>query len=113
VLNNYLVPHFGMQGAAFSNLLSYGLYYLLIIATVVPLCHFRVVDRNWWYIALLLAALFGLNTLWQALVPALNIWLDSIVRSLVLIGGGAFIAYKAKLSPEINDQIVGKLRIKN
>ena len=105
LLNNYLVPRFGMQGAAFSNLLSYGLYYLLIIATVVPLCHFRVVDRNWWYIALLLIFLFGLNTLWQAFVPALNIWLDSIVRSLVLIGGGALIAYKTKLSPEINVQI--------
>ena len=105
LLNNYLVPRFGMQGAAFSNLLSYGLYYLLIIATVVPLCHFRVVDRNWWYIALLLIFLFGLNTLWQAFVPVLNIWLDSIVRSLVLIGGGALIAYKTKLSPEINVQI--------
>ena len=107
LLNNYLVPRFGMQGAAFSNLLSYGLYYMLIIATVVPLCHFRVVDKNWWYIALLLIVLFGLNTLWQTFLPALNIWLDSIVRSLVLIGGGAFIAYKAKLSPEINQTLSG------
>jgi O-antigen/teichoic acid export membrane protein len=105
VLNNYLVPLWGMEGAAVSNLLSYGLYFVLIIATVVPLGHFHVVDRNWWFIALLLVGLFGLNTLWCMYAPLSNIWLDSILRSIVLIGGGAFIAYKAKLSPEINQQL--------
>ena len=105
LLNNYLVPLWGMEGAAVSNLLSYGFYFVLIIATVVPLGHFHVVDRNWWYIALLLIALFALNTLWYMYAPAMNIWLDSILRSIVLIGGGAFIAYKAKLSPEVNEQI--------
>ncbi len=102
VLNNYLVPLYGMEGAALSNLLSYGLYYVLIIATVVPLGHFHVVDKNWWYIALLLIVLFALNWAWRSYLPAMHIWLDSIVRSLVIIGGGALIAYKAKLSPEIN-----------
>ena len=105
LLNNYLVPLWGMEGAALSNLLSYGLYYLLIIATVVPLCRFRVVDKNWWLILALLAGLFALNALWQAFLPQFNVWLDSLLRSLVLIGGGALIAYKAKLSPEINEQI--------
>ena len=105
LLNNYLVPLYGMEGAAFSNLLSYGLYYVLIIAAVVPLGHFHVVDKRWWYIALLLLALFAINQAWLIFLPSMNIWLDSILRSLVIIGGGAFIAYKAKLSPEINQQI--------
>ena len=106
LLNNYLVPQYGMEGAALSNLLSYGLYYILIIATVVPLCKFHVIDRKWVYIALLLIALFAINQIWLMYMPAMNIWLDSILRSLLLLGGGALIAYKAKLSPEINDQIV-------
>ena len=105
VLNNYLVPLWGMEGAAVSNLLSYGLYFVLAILTVVPLGHFHVVDKNWWYIALLLIALFALNTLWCRYAPDMNIWLDSILRSIILIGGGAFIAYNAKLSPEVNEQI--------
>ena len=105
MLNNYLVPLYGMEGAALSNLISYGLYFVLIIATVVPLGRFHVVDRRWAYILLLLAAVFGLNLLWQACLPAMNIWLDSICRSAVLLGGGAWIAYKAQLSPEINVQI--------
>ena len=102
MLNNYLVPLYGMEGAALSNLLSYGLYCILIVATVVPLGHFHVVDRKWWYILLLLIAVFGLNALWQYFLPGLNIWLDSLIRSVILLGGGAWIAYKAKLSPEIN-----------
>ena len=105
LLNNYLVPLYGMEGAAISNLLSYGLYYILIIATVVPLEHIHVVDKNWWMIAALLIALFAINYAWCIYVPSMNIWLDSLLRSLVIIGGGMLIAYKAKLSPELNDQI--------
>ena len=105
LLNNYLVPLYGMNGAAMSNLLSYGLYYILIITTIVPLGHFHVVDKKWWYIALLLVTLFVINTLWQYYLPTLNIWADSLLRSIVILGGGALIAYKTKLSPEINQQI--------
>ena len=88
-----------------SNLLSYGLYILLIIVTVVPLCRLRVTDGRWWMILALLVALFAINHVWLMYMPTMNIWLDSLFRSLVLIGGGMLIAYKAKLSPEINQQI--------
>lgn len=110
-LNNYLVPLYGMEGAAMSNLLSYGLYYLLVIATIVPLCRIRVIDRRWWWILALLTVLFGANTLWCMYAPSMNIWLDSVLRSLVILGGGVLVAYKAELSPEINEQM--KLKIKN
>lgn len=112
-LNNYLVPLYGMEGAALSNLLSYGLYYILIIATVVPLERFHVVDRKWWYILLLLIVIFVLNVLWQYCLPEMNIWADSILRSAVLLGSGVWIAYKAELSPEINQQIANTLNIKH
>ncbi len=105
LLNNYLVPLYGMQGAALSNLLSYGLYMALTIITVVPLGHFHVVDKNWWCIFLLLVALFAINQCWLIYMPSMNIWLDSLLRTFILIGGGALIAYKTKLSPEINQQI--------
>ena len=112
LLNNYLVPLYGMQGAALSNLLSYGLYMALTIITVVPLGHFHVVDKNWWCIFLLLVALFAINQVWLIYMPSMNIWLDSLLRTFILIGGGALIAYKTKLSPEINDQIVNSLNRK-
>ncbi len=105
LLNNYLIPIFGMEGAAASNLLSYALYYLLGIVFVTMLCHIRIVDGKWWIILALLIALFAINQLWCMYAPTMNIWLDSLLRTFILIGGGAFIAYKAKLSPEINNQI--------
>lgn len=105
VLNNYLVPWLGMEGAAFSNLISYGLYYVLIIATFVPLCRIHIVDKRWGYTLLLIAVLFALNYLWQTYLPALNIWLDSLLRSFVILGSGAWIAYKANLSPEIKNTL--------
>ncbi len=105
VLNNYLVPQLGMEGAAFSNLISYGLYYVLIIATFVPLCRIHIVDKRWGYTLLLIAVLFALNYLWQTYLPALNIWLDSLLRSFVILGSGAWIAYKANLSPEIKNTL--------
>jgi hypothetical protein len=107
-LNNYLVPLLGIDGAALSNLLSYGLYYALALLTVLPLCRIRMVDKRWWMILALLAILFALNWLWQTFVPTTNLWLDSIARSLIFLGFGAFIAYKAELSPEINNQIVNR-----
>jgi hypothetical protein len=79
----------------------------------VPLGHFHVIDRKWIYIGVLLISIFGLNVLWQSFLPAMNMWADSICRSIVLLGGGAWIAYKAELSPEINQQIVQTLNIKH
>ena len=102
ILNNYLVPLYGMNGAALSNLLSYGLYVALTILFVVSLCRIRVIEKRWWFILLLLVVLFALNALWCRFAPTMNIWADSLLRSAVLIGGGALIAYKAELSPEIN-----------
>ena len=102
ILNNYLVPLYGMNGAALSNLLSYGLYVALTILFVVSLCRIRVIEKRWWFILLLLVVLFAINALWCRFAPTLNIWADSLLRSAVLIGGGALIAYKAELSPEIN-----------
>ena len=113
LLNNYLVPIYGMEGAAMSNLLSYALYISLTIMVVVPLCRIRIIDGRWWLILLLLAVLFGTNQLWCVFAPALDIWFDSLLRTLVLIGGGLYIAYKAQLSPEINDQIAKTLNIKH
>ncbi|MBR4264301.1 MAG: lipopolysaccharide biosynthesis protein [Paludibacteraceae bacterium] len=108
LLNNYLIPLYGIDGAALSNLLSYGLYYLLIILTVLVVGKIHVTDYRWWCILGLLAAIFVLNRIWQTCLPALNLWIDSILRSAVLLGSGVMIAYKAGLSPEINEVLKSK-----
>jgi O-antigen/teichoic acid export membrane protein len=105
LLNQYFIPILGMEGAALSNLLSYGLYYLLIIVTLVPLCKIQVIDRKWWIILALLVTLFVLNALWHTYLSTGNLWIDSLLRSIVLLGSGMYIAYRAQLSPEISNQV--------
>lgn len=56
-------------------------------------------------ILLLLIGLFAFNELWGMYMLAMNIWLDSILRSALFLGSGVLIAYKCKLSPEINQQL--------
>ena len=102
LLNNYLIPRYGIDGAAMSNLIAYTLYGLLLVITLVPLCRLKIVNRRWAYTALLLLTIFVLNALWCRYIPTINIWLDAILRSIILLGGGLWIAYRAKLSPEIN-----------
>lgn len=102
LLNNLLIPLYGINGAALSNLISYALYGILTVAALVPLCRLKIVNRQWGYTLLLLTVIFGLNTLWNCYIPAVNVWVDSLLRTGVLLGGGLLIAYRGKLSPEIN-----------
>lgn len=102
LLNNLLIPLYGINGAALSNLISYALYGILTVTALVPLCRLKIVNRQWGYTLLLLTAIFGLNTLWNCYIPAVNVWVDSLLRTVVLLGGGLWIAYRGKLSPEIN-----------
>jgi len=101
VLNSMLIPRYGMTGAAWSNLIAYGLYFVLILLTV-RLYGIRIIDRRWYATLALLLAIFLLNMLWVSYLPIHNIWLSSILRSVVLLGGGLMIAYRTQLSPEIH-----------
>lgn len=104
-LNNLLIPHFGMDGAAVSNLIAYALYFLLITLTVRLTLHAPTFTRQHAKILLLIVVILNLNFLWQTYLPIQNIWLSSIIRSLVLIGGGCAVAWFKNLSPEINQQV--------
>ncbi len=105
LLNNLLIPHFGMNGAAVSNLIAYAIYFLFITLTVRYTLHAPTFTRQHLKILLLIVVILNLNFLWQKYMPIHNIWFSSIVRSLVLIGGGCAVAWFKNLSPEINQQV--------
>ena len=111
ILNNNLIPTHGMNGAAMSNLISYAVYFILIVITVRLTLRTSTFTRKHIYIVLLFAAIIALNYLWQQYLPIQNIWLSSIVRSIVLLGVAGLVAWFANLSPEINQQ-VRNLRLK-
>ena len=105
MLNNLLIPHFGMNGAAISNLLAYGIYFLLIVLTVRFTLHTPTFTHQHLKIILLIIVIINLNFLWLKHLPINNIWISSIVRTIVLIGGGCVVAWVKNLSPEINQQV--------
>ena len=103
--NNLLIPYFGMDGAAISNLLAYSIYFLLIVLAVRFTLHTPTFTRQHLKIILLIIVIINLNFLWLKYLPINNIWISSIVRTMVLIGGGCLVAWIKNLSPEINQQI--------
>lgn len=105
LLNNLLIPYFGMNGAAISNLLAYSIYFLLIVHTVRFTLHTPTFTRQHLKIILLIIVIINLNFLWLQHLPINNIWINSIVRTIVLIGGGCVVAWVKNLSPEINQQV--------
>lgn len=105
LLNNLLIPYFGMNGAAISNLLAYSIYFLLIVLTVRFTLHTPTFTRQHLKIILLIIVIINLNFLWLKHLPINNIWISSIVRTIVLIGGGCVVAWVKSLSPEINQQV--------
>ena len=111
LLNNFLVPLFGMNGAAMSNLIAYAIYFLLILITVRLTLRTPTFAREHLYILLLFAAVLLLNHLWQSYLPIHNIWLSSIVRSVVLLGAAGVVAWCANLSPEVKTIVQQKLHL--
>ena len=104
-LNNYLIPRYGMNGAAVSTLLSNVLYYALAILTVRVALRIQIFSRQHLKTLLLLGGILLLNYLWQHYLPTFNIWLSSIARTLVLVGTGCAAAWFGQFSPEINEQV--------
>lgn len=103
VLNSLLIPKYGMNGAALSNLAGYALYFVGVILTILLTCKTNPLSGKMLQILLVLAILFGLNYLWQQCLPIPNIWLSGLIRSTVLLTAGLWVVWKCNLSPEINE----------
>jgi hypothetical protein len=88
-----------------SNLLSYALYFILIIITVRLTSKAPTFTSQHLKILLLLLLILSMNTLWLKYLPINNIWISSILRTLVLMGSTCAIAWRKNLSPEIKDLV--------
>jgi len=101
LLNNYLIPLWGINGAAMANLLSYTLYYALLSITMPAICR-----ANPFSVAQLKTlALVGLLLLvcwaFDHYLPELNVWVGSCVKTALWLTA-AVAAYCMKISPELN-----------
>jgi len=102
VLNNLLIPRYGMTGAALSNLLSYGIYFAFIILILALRLKVTLFSPSQLITLGLILIILVLNYLWLTYWPTQHIWLSSILRSILFLGSGAYLAYKLNISPELN-----------
>ena len=105
LLNNILVPQLGIDGAAVSNLIAYAIYFILIVITVRFTIHAPTFTRKHLKTLILILLIISVNFLWQKYLPINNIWISSIIRTIVLMGCAGIIAWKKDFSTEINQQI--------
>ena len=113
VMNIKLIPIWGMEGAALASLISYLVYYTVLLAFVkwkLDVTPFSIKEL---YILLIITSLFVLDWLLQKYMSGkLMSWfdveiigqiVDSILRTSLMSLSGLVIIYKSKISKQIND----------
>ncbi len=103
VFNNHFIPLWGMDGAAIANVLSYLVYYICLLVTLRLCVGVNMLSVGHLKTFVLAVLIVALNDLMLWLHPDMNIWTSAIYRSVILLGGGAAIAYWWKISPDINN----------
>ena len=114
--NNWLVPLWGIDGAAMANLLSYTIYFLLLVGSVRLLCNVSPLSLSQLRsvgLMLLVMAICGIIDYVFTRIGAgdIYIWIASLIKSSIWLVA-AYWAYRANLSPEISQLIRCKLQKK-
>ena len=109
LMNNALIPHYGMHGAALATVLSDVCYYALVVSVTCIALRMQPFTKQHLLTLVLVVVLFGLNELWLRVEVVDSVWM-SLARTAVLLGGGFVVAWKLNLSPEIN-ALLRRIRI--
>ena len=105
LLNNALIPRYGMNGAALATALSDMIYFVPVVLITCRALKIQPFTQKHLWAMLIIVWLFALNQLWLRYIPSLNIWLDSIARTLIIGGVGILSSYKLHLSPELETMV--------
>ena len=114
-LNAWLVPQYDINGGALANVVSYLIYFILLLAFIKWKIGVNPLSLKLVPVALVVLALFGLNWLWTfALTPWFEGWfakpifglgIDAALKSVVFLVLGMTTVYKLKVSQSVNDLV--------
>ena len=115
VMNIKLIPMWGMEGAALASLISYLIYYLVLLTFVNWKLKLSPLSVKEFYALAIIVSLFVMDWLLQKYmsVRLLSLFdkemvgqtVDSVVRTLLMSILGVIIIYKSGISKQINDII--------
>ena len=104
-LNNYLIPRMGMDGAALSTLGANIIYFAAALLVLRLTCRLHLLSKDAVKTLALLVVMFALDALCGRFLGGVNIWVSSILRTTFIGGSGVAIAYRLRLSPELNHTV--------
>ena len=115
VMNNLLIPVLGMTGSAMASLVSYSLYYILILSVVGWKTKIHPFSWGEMMVVTIISVLFVADYLVVKFVSPSVVALlgggllgraaESVIRTLFFVFTGIAAVYKLKISKQINDLI--------
>ena len=121
LLNVLLIPIYGMNGAAFATLISYVVYYLLLLLFVRIRIKTSPFSINQLKVLVIVLVIFILDYLWSRFisVPVISHYSgiimkigDAVIKTIILTGLCIIILYFNNISVEVNNIINRIFRIK-
>ena len=120
-LNNWLVPKWDINGGALANVVSYMVYFILLVSFIKWKVGVQPFSGKMFPVFLVVLALFGLNWCWTALLtpwfaswfakPIFGLLIDAVLKTLLFLILGITVVYKLKVSQSVNDLIDKGLRM--
>jgi len=101
LLNNYLIPRYGMLGAAWATVLADVCYYIMMTLVVSLTLKTKPFSRRHLSIIALILLVFALNFVLTNIVHCALCILHYLIANIILLAAG-YVAYKFELSPELN-----------
>lgn len=118
-LNVLLIPRYGMDGAALSQLISFFIYFVCLLWLVRVKLNVNIFSKRQLKVIVLLALLFLLNSGWESIISPLFLRLihnvkvaslsNAIVKSVLFMAFSILICYRWHISEEINKLIRTKI----
>lgn len=115
ILNNKLIPLLGMTGAAWSSIISYAIYYLLLLSMIIWKTKISPFSWQELVVVVIMAAIFVLNWLSMTYISddfiemlsggVIAKSVEAVLRTGILVGVGMTGIYLSKISKEINEII--------
>lgn len=114
-LNTWLVPRWDINGGAMANVISYVVYFFLLISFIKWKVGVQPFSGKMVPVVLVILALFGLNWGWTELLtpwfagwfakPIFGLLIDAALKSLLLVALGLTALYRLKVSQPVNDLV--------
>ena len=114
-LNAWWVPKWDINGGALANLVSYFIYFVLLLVFIKWKVGVMPLSKQLLPVAVVILALFGLNWLWTSTLtpllvkpftkPVFGLAIDALLKTIIFLTLGMTAIYKLKVSQSVNDLI--------